>query len=54
GEYVVVNKHLLNDFTNVRIWTLDVKNTIIHHNDSIQKIPQYPNDLKNMYRCTLT
>ncbi|MCO5558776.1 hypothetical protein L7F22_012363 [Adiantum nelumboides] len=50
GEYVVVNKHLLNDLTNMEIWTLDLKNTIIHHNGSIQKIPQIPNDLKAIYR----
>ncbi|MCO5553900.1 hypothetical protein L7F22_007426 [Adiantum nelumboides] len=50
GEYVVVNKHLLNDLTNMGIWTLDLKNTIIHHNGSIQKIPQIPNDLKSIYR----
>ncbi|KAI5078500.1 hypothetical protein GOP47_0006171 [Adiantum capillus-veneris] len=50
GEYVVVNKHLLNDLTDMGIWSLDLKNTIIHHNGSIQKIPQIPNDLKAIYR----
>ncbi|KAH7415603.1 hypothetical protein KP509_14G053500 [Ceratopteris richardii] len=50
GEFVVVNKHLLNDLTDMGIWSLDLKNSIIHHNGSIQKIPQIPEDLKGIYR----
>ena len=50
GEFVVVNKHLLNDLTDMGIWTLDLKNSIIHYNGSIQRIPEIPDSLKAIYR----
>lgn len=50
GEFVVVNKHLLNDLTNMGLWTQDLKNQVIYHNGSIQQIEMIPNDLKRIYR----
>lgn len=50
GEFVVVNKHLLNDLTNMGLWTQDLKNQVIYHNGSIQQIDKIPADLKMIYR----
>ena len=50
GEFVVVNKHLLNDLTDMGLWGLELKNKIIHYNGSIQKIPEIPDDLKAVYK----
>ncbi|XP_024375703.1 ribonucleoside-diphosphate reductase large subunit isoform X2 [Physcomitrium patens] len=50
GEFVVVNKHLLNDLTNMGLWTHDLKNQVIYHNGSIQQIDVIPDDLKKIYR----
>ncbi|KAJ7542211.1 hypothetical protein O6H91_10G094600 [Diphasiastrum complanatum] len=50
GEFVVVNKHLLNDFTDLGLWTPDLKNKVIYHNGSIQTISGIPDDLKALYR----
>ncbi|KAG0576266.1 hypothetical protein KC19_5G067700 [Ceratodon purpureus] len=50
GEFVVVNKHLLNDLTNMGLWTQDLKNQVIYHNGSIQQIDIIPDDLKKVYR----
>ncbi|KAG0615792.1 hypothetical protein M758_5G067300 [Ceratodon purpureus] len=50
GEFVVVNKHLLNDLTNMGLWTQDLKNQVIYHNGSIQQIEIIPDDLKKIYR----
>eukprot|EP00850_Spirogloea_muscicola_P011702 SM000073S21478 [mRNA] locus=s73:633552:638247:+ [translate_table: standard] len=50
GEFVVVNKHLLHDLTDMGIWTPDLKNTIIYHNGSIQRIDVIPDSLKAVYK----
>jgi len=50
GEFVVVNKHLLNDLTNMGVWTQELKNQVIYHNGSIQQIDGIPDDLKTIYR----
>ncbi|XP_024378320.1 ribonucleoside-diphosphate reductase large subunit [Physcomitrium patens] len=50
GEFVVVNKHLLNDLTDLGLWTQDLKNQIIYHNGSIQQIDAIPAGLKKIYR----
>ena len=50
GEFVVVNKHLVNDLQKLNIWSSEMKDNIIRHNGSIQNIPQIPNDLKSLYK----
>ncbi|KAH9568107.1 hypothetical protein CY35_03G060100 [Sphagnum magellanicum] len=50
GEFVVVNKHLLSDLTNMGLWTPELKNQVIYHNGSIQKIEGIPEELKSIYR----
>ncbi len=50
GEFVVVNKHLLSDLTNMGLWTPELKNQVIYHNGSIQKIAGIPEELKSIYR----
>ncbi|KAH6770614.1 ribonucleotide reductase 1 [Perilla frutescens var. hirtella] len=50
GEFVVVNKHLLNDLTEMGVWSPAVKNRIIYEDGSVQKIPEIPDDLKVIYK----
>ncbi|KAI4385211.1 hypothetical protein MLD38_003265 [Melastoma candidum] len=50
GEFVVVNKHLLHDLTEMGIWSPAMKNKIIYDNGSVQKIPEIPEDLKGIYK----
>ena len=50
GEFVVVNKHLLNDLTEMSLWTPDLKNKVIYHNGSVQMVEEIPNDLKAIYK----
>lgn len=50
GEFVVVNKHLLNDLTEMGLWSPAVKNKIIYEDGSVQKIPEIPDDLKLIYK----
>ena len=50
GEYIVVNKHLVNDLTTLGLWSKEMKDTIITHNGSIQEIDTIPSDLKLLYK----
>lgn len=50
GEYIVVNKHLVEDLTKLKLWDKDMKDLIIAHNGSIQNIDNIPNDIKALYK----
>ncbi|CAM0942801.1 unnamed protein product [Alopecurus aequalis] len=50
GEFVVVNKHLLNDLTEMGVWSSVLKNNIIYQDGSVQKITEIPDDLKAIYK----
>ncbi|MCO5582247.1 hypothetical protein L7F22_036139 [Adiantum nelumboides] len=50
GEFVVVNKHLLNDLTDMGLWSLELKNKIIVNNGSIQNVDKIPENLKAVYK----
>lgn len=50
GEFVVVNKHLLHDLTELGVWSPSLKNQIIYEDGSVQKIPQIPEELKLIYK----
>lgn len=50
GEFVVVNKHLLHDLTEMGLWSPTIKNNIIYEDGSVQKIPEIPDDLKIIYK----
>ncbi len=50
GEFVVVNKHLLKDLIELGLWNDDMKNRIITHNGSIQKIDGIPEEIKEIYK----
>jgi ribonucleoside-diphosphate reductase alpha chain len=50
GEYIVINKHLLEDLVRLGLWNQDMKEMLMLHNGSIQNIPGIPQDLKNLYK----
>jgi len=50
GEFQVVNQHLLRDLTELNLWNDDIKNAIISHNGSIQKIEEIPKDIRELYK----
>jgi ribonucleotide reductase alpha subunit len=53
GEFVVVNKHLLHDLTEMGVWTPALKNQIIYEDGSVQKIKEIPDDLKAIYKYVI-
>ncbi len=50
GEFIVVNKHLLEDLVNLGLWNDDLKEEIMHANGSIQDVDIIPQDLKELYK----
>jgi ribonucleoside-diphosphate reductase alpha chain len=50
GEYVVCNKHLVDDLIKLGLWNKELKDTIIAHNGSIQSIDSIPDDIKTLYK----
>jgi ribonucleoside-diphosphate reductase alpha chain len=50
GEFIVVNKHLLEDLVKHGLWNEDLKQEIMRHNGSVQNIDAIPQDLKELYK----
>ncbi len=50
GEYVIVNKHLLNDLVRLGLWDEEMKEILIASNGSVQHIEGLPEDLKALYK----
>ncbi|MGA9270404.1 MAG: ribonucleoside-diphosphate reductase subunit alpha [Lutimonas sp.] len=50
GEFIVVNKHLLEDLVELGLWNNDMKEEIMRANGSIQHIESIPQELKDLYK----
>jgi ribonucleoside-diphosphate reductase alpha chain len=50
GEFVVVNKYLLKDLVKEGLWNDTMKNELMKHNGSVQKISEVPSHLKELYK----
>ena len=50
GEFIVVNKHLLEDLVELGLWNNTMKEDIMRANGSIQHIEAIPQDLKDLYK----
>jgi ribonucleoside-diphosphate reductase alpha chain len=49
GEFIVVNKHLLEDLVKLGLWTEDLKQELMRENGSVQNL-NIPQDLKELYK----
>ena len=50
GEFIVVNKHLLEDLVNLGLWNEDMKHELMQANGSIQHIKTIPEEIKELYK----
>ena len=50
GEFIVVNKHLLEDLVELGLWNDGLKQDIMRANGSIQGIDNIPDDIKELYK----
>ena len=50
GEFIVVNKHLLEDLVELGLWNDGLKQDIMRANGSIQGIEEIPAEIKELYK----
>jgi ribonucleoside-diphosphate reductase alpha chain len=50
GEFIIVNKHLLEDLVDLGLWNESVKAAIMRANGSIQHIDIIPQEIKDLYK----
>ncbi|UOY08614.1 ribonucleoside-diphosphate reductase subunit alpha [Muricauda sp. SCSIO 64092] len=50
GEFIVVNKHLLEDLVKLGLWNDGLKQELMRANGSIQHIDGIPEDIKELYK----
>jgi ribonucleoside-diphosphate reductase alpha subunit len=50
GEFVVVNRHLVEDLKKNGLWSKEMKDIMVKAGGSIQNIADIPDDIKNLYR----
>jgi ribonucleotide reductase alpha subunit len=50
GQFVVLNKYLMNDLQAIGLWDSDLKDMMILHNGSIQKMTGIPEVIRNTYK----
>jgi ribonucleoside-diphosphate reductase alpha subunit len=50
GEFVVINKYLVDDLVQRNLWNADVRSQIIANNGSIQSILEIPSELRELYK----
>jgi len=50
GEFIVVNKHLLEDLVELGLWNNEMKESIMRANGSVQHIDIIPQELKDLYK----
>ena len=50
GEFIIVNKYLMKELIELNLWNEDLKNTIIAHNGSVQRIDNIPQHIKDKYK----
>jgi ribonucleoside-diphosphate reductase alpha chain len=50
GEFIVVNKYLVEDLVSRGLWTPEIRTAIIANNGSIQSMLELPSELRDLYR----
>ena len=50
GEFIVVNKHLLEDLVGLGMWNENMKQDLMRANGSIQHIETIPQDIRDLYK----
>ena len=50
GEFVVVNKHLVEDLKKNGLWSKEMKDLMVKANGSVQNIIDIPDDIKELYK----
>lgn len=50
GEFIIVNKYLINELIKLKLWNTSMKETILINEGSIQNIAQIPIEIRELYK----
>jgi len=50
GEFIVVNKYLINELISLHLWNEDIKNNIIANKGSVKQLTQLSEHVRNKYK----
>ena len=50
GDFMVVNKYLVDELTKLGLWTSDIRSQIIANNGSVQGIAEIPESIRDVYK----
>jgi len=50
GDFVVINKYLVRDLVELKLWTPEIRSSIIANNGSVQGLPEIPGELRELYK----
>ena len=50
GDFMVINKYLVEDLIRIKYWNADVRSQIMANNGSVQDIKEIPQDLRDVYK----
>ena len=52
GEFMIVNKYLVEDLTKLNLWTPEIRTDIMANNGSVQSILAIPSELRELYKTS--
>jgi ribonucleoside-diphosphate reductase alpha subunit len=52
GEFIIVNKYLVEELTELGLWNEDMKTRIVAHRGSVQGIRDIPEEIRRRYKTT--
>jgi ribonucleoside-diphosphate reductase alpha subunit len=50
GEFIIINKHLIKELSELNMWDNEMREKIIINNGSIQEIEEIPENIKEIYK----
>ena len=50
GDFMIVNKYLVEELVNLKLWTADIRSQIMAENGSIANIKEIPADVRELYK----
>ena len=50
GEFMVINKYLVQDLADLGLWTVDMRTEIMANNGSVQGIERIPEEIRELYK----
>ena len=50
GDFMMVNKYLVEELVKLNLWTVDIRSQIMANNGSVADIPEIPSDVRDLFK----